>query len=56
MRRRGKAAPGLQKMNSTGSATVELVFAPAERDVYSYERIPKGLAPLGAKPGGKMLA
>ena len=32
------------------SATVELVFAPDERDVYSYERVPNGLAPLGAKP------
>src|SRR6266550_2003069 len=33
------------------SATVEFVVAPEERDVYSYERTPKGLAPLGAKPG-----
>jgi hypothetical protein len=30
--------------------TVEFVFAPEERDVYSYERTPKDLAPLGAKP------
>ena len=34
-----------------GSATVELVFAPEERDVYSHERRLKDLAPLGAKPG-----
>ena len=34
-----------------GSAIVEFVFAPEERDVYSYERTPKDLAPLGAKPG-----
>ncbi len=33
------------------SATVEFVFAPEERDVYSYERTPKYLAPLGAKSG-----
>src|SRR5436190_12822526 len=33
------------------SATVEFVVAPEERDVYSYERTPKDLAPLGAKPG-----
>ena len=32
------------------SAIVEFVFAPEERDVYSYERTPKDLAPLGAKP------
>ncbi len=31
--------------------TVGLVFAPAERDVYSYQRISNALAPLGAKPG-----
>ena len=33
------------------SATVEFVFAPEERDVYSYECTRKDLAPLGAKPG-----
>jgi hypothetical protein len=33
------------------SATVELVLAPEERDVYSYQRTPKDFAPLGAKPG-----
>ena len=33
------------------SATVELAFAPEERDVYSYERTHCSLAPLGAKPG-----
>jgi hypothetical protein len=38
------------------SATVEFVFAPEERDVYSYERTPKDLAPLGAKPGSGTLA
>jgi hypothetical protein len=50
-------------MNSTRSATVELgiapaelAFAPAERDVYRYERIANGLAPLGAKPASKTLA
>lgn len=39
-----------------GSATVELVFAPEERDVYSHERRLKDLAPLGAKPGQRNLA
>jgi len=34
-----------------GRATVEFVFAPEERDVYSYERTPKDLAPPGAKSG-----
>jgi len=43
-------------MNSTRSATAELVFAPAERDVYSYEGIPNGLAPSGAKPDSRTLA
>src|SRR5436309_14715137 len=38
------------------SATVEFAFAPEERDVYSYERTPKDLAPLGAKPGGGTFA
>ena len=37
-------------------ATVELVFAPEERDVYSYERTPKDLAPLGAKPASTTFA
>jgi hypothetical protein len=32
------------------------VFAPEERDVYSYERTPKEIAPLGAKPGGGTFA
>src|SRR2546429_7521516 len=44
----------LQKENrwiQLSSATVEFVVAPEERDVYSYERTPKNLAPLGAKPG-----
>ncbi|HMJ25004.1 MAG TPA: hypothetical protein VK475_04220, partial [Pyrinomonadaceae bacterium] len=36
-------------------ATVEFVFAPGERDVYSCERTPNVLAPLGAKPGGGTL-
>src|SRR5947207_10745021 len=38
------------------SATVEFVFAPAERDVYSHERTPKDIAPLGAKPGSGTFA
>jgi hypothetical protein len=29
------------------------VFAPEERNVYSYERTPKDLAPLGAKLGSR---
>ncbi|MFN2514232.1 MAG: hypothetical protein ABR568_22820 [Pyrinomonadaceae bacterium] len=37
-------------------ATVEFVFAPEERDVYSYERAPEDLAPLGAKPAAEQLA
>lgn len=28
----------------------EFVFAPEERYVYSYDRVPSDLAPLGAKP------
>jgi hypothetical protein len=32
------------------------VFAPEERDVYSNERTPKEIAPLGAKPGGGTFA
>jgi hypothetical protein len=32
---------------------VEFVFAPEERDVYSYEHTPKDLAPLGAKLGSE---
>ena len=32
------------------SATVELGFAPAERDVYSYKHTQKDFAPVGAKP------
>ena len=36
--------------------TVEFVFAPEERDVYSYERAPKDLAPLGAKCGSGTFA
>jgi hypothetical protein len=35
------------------SATVEFVFAPEERDIYSYERMPNDLAPLEAKPGSE---
>jgi hypothetical protein len=35
---------------------VEFVFAPEERDVYSYERTRKDLAPLGAKPGSATIA
>jgi hypothetical protein len=35
---------------------LEFVFAPEERDVYSYERAPKDLAPLGAKPGSGTFA
>jgi hypothetical protein len=38
------------------SATVEFVFAPEERDVYSYEHTPKDLAPLGAKLGSGTFA
>ena len=34
----------------------QLNFAPEERDVYSYERTPKDLAPLGAKPGSRTFA
>ncbi|MDX6499102.1 MAG: hypothetical protein QOG23_2362 [Blastocatellia bacterium] len=33
-----------------------VVFAPEERDVYSYERTTKDLAPLGAKPGSRTFA
>lgn len=33
------------------SETSQLVFPPEEGDVYSSERTPKGLAPLGAKSG-----
>jgi hypothetical protein len=36
------------------SATVEFVFAPEERNIYSYERPPRDLAPLGAKPGSRI--
>jgi len=32
------------------------VFAPEERDVYSYERTHKDLAPLGPKPGSETIA
>jgi hypothetical protein len=39
-----------------GSATVEFVLAPEERDVYSYERTSKVFAPLGAKPGSGTIA
>ena len=35
---------------------VEFAFAPEERDVYSYKRTPKDLAPLGAKPGSRIFA
>jgi hypothetical protein len=35
---------------------VEFVFAPEERDVYSYECTRKELAPLGAKPSAECLA
>jgi hypothetical protein len=35
---------------------VEFVFAPAERDVYSYEPTPKDIPPLGAKPGSGTFA
>jgi hypothetical protein len=34
-------------------ATVAFVFAPEERDVYSYERTLNNLAPLGAKRTGE---
>jgi hypothetical protein len=37
--------------NSTYKCNSGLVFAPEERDVYSYERRSKEHAPLGAKPG-----
>src|SRR5688500_16418196 len=40
----------------TTSATVEFVFAPEERDVYSYEHTFIDLAPSGAKPGSGTLA
>jgi len=35
---------------------METVFAPEERDVYSYERVPNDVAPLGAKAGRRTLA
>lgn len=35
---------------------MEIVFAPEERDVYSYERVPNDVAPLGAKAGRRTLA
>ncbi len=38
------------------SAIVEFVFAPEERDVYSYERTPKDLAPPRAKPSSGTFA
>lgn len=34
----------------------DFVFAPEERDVYSYSPTPKDLAPLGARPGGEIFA
>ena len=40
----------------TTNATVEFVFGPEERDVYSYEHPPRDLAPLGAKPGTGTIA
>jgi hypothetical protein len=42
--------------NSTYKSTVESIFAPEERDVYSYEPTPTDLAPLGAKPGNETFA
>jgi hypothetical protein len=33
-----------------------IFFAPSERDVYSYERTPKYLAALGAKPSRRTFA
>jgi hypothetical protein len=42
--------------NSTTGATLELVFAPAARDVYSDESTNQSLAPLGAKPGSGTIA
>ncbi len=38
-----------------GSARVKFVFAPEERDVYSYECTRKDLAPFGAKPGNRTI-
>jgi len=35
---------------------LHFVSAPEERNVYSYERTPKDVAPLGAKPGGRTFA
>ena len=35
---------------------MEFAFAPEERDVYRYVRGPKDIAPLGAKPGGRIFA
>ena len=35
---------------------MDFVFAPEERDVYSYERAPEDLTPLGAKPAAQQLA
>jgi hypothetical protein len=44
------------RTNTTSIDEVEFAFAPAERDVYSYEPIPKHVAPVGAKPGSGMIA
>lgn len=52
---RGPDALGLGGFNF-GSATVEFAFAPAERDVYSWQYTPKDLAPLGAKPRSETVA
>src|SRR6266850_3340740 len=45
----------LNKANSTYKCNVELVFAPEERDVYSYRPTRKDLAPLRAKSGSGRL-
>jgi len=43
-------------VNSTYKCNSGIRFAPEERDVYSYERTGKALAPFGAKPGSGTIA
>jgi hypothetical protein len=53
-RRLLKTQPGasaLIALKFSLQAASRFVFAPEERDVYSYQHTPKDLAPLGAKPG-----
>lgn len=53
----GSAVPPLliSPRRSSCLRTVELAFAPEERDVYSYTHA-EDLAPLVAKPGAEILA